>query len=56
MDVTKYRIRKREGRWHVFSPGWVASPAFTGNNFRHCVSALPYLQRIAENRRRMRRG
>lgn len=56
MNVRKWRIYKRQGQWAVYAPGWVFSPSFTGQDFRHCVNALPYLQRIHENTRRLRRG
>lgn len=56
MDIGKYRIRKRGGKWHVFAPGWAFTPTFTGRSFRHCVNAVPYLIRIADNRRRLLRG
>ena len=43
MDIGKYRIRKRGGKWHVFAPGWAFTPTFTGRSFRHCVNAVPYV-------------
>jgi hypothetical protein len=56
MNISKYRIRKLGGQWCVLSPGWTFSPVFRGNSFRHCVNALPYLRRIADNHRRLSRG
>ncbi|WP_432118506.1 hypothetical protein [Streptomyces sp. bgisy032] len=55
-DVTKWRIRRKDGQWCVYSPGWLFTPIFVGNSFRHCVNALPYIQRIDSNSRRLRRG
>jgi hypothetical protein len=55
MDVRKWRVRKVDGKWQAFAPGWVWRSDFTGRSHGHCVSALPYLMRIYENQHRLGR-
>lgn len=58
-NVNKWRIKRAPQyawRWAVFAPGHAIEAAFVGASFRHCVNALPYLYRISENTRRLRRG
>jgi hypothetical protein len=58
-DVSKWRIHKDwrfDGKWVVHAPGNSLLAAFVGNNFRHCVNALPYLMRIDANWKRLNGG